>query len=139
MIHGRFDIQKAGHPESYYAERGITLDFRGPLEISGATMWGFGYKVYTQAHNPANWAEVTIRPVRVEHDAWIASEAILYNCTVGRGAVVGLGTVVASRDVPPYTMVEGNPARIVARLDWETKKWVYLDKPEELPRKGQKK
>lgn len=138
MIHGQFDLRRAGHTQDYYDIRGITLDFRGPLEISGSSMWGFNCVVYTQAHNPANWAEVALRPIEVGHKAWIASEVVLYNCEIGEGAVVGIGAVVASRDVPPYTMVEGNPARIIARFNHETGKWDYLDKPEELPRRGQK-
>jgi acetyltransferase-like isoleucine patch superfamily enzyme len=54
--------------------------------------------------------------VVVEDDAWIAAKAIvLKGVTIGRGAVVGAGAVV-TRDVAPFTVVAGNPARVVRIL-----------------------
>jgi len=56
------------------------------------------------------------KPVRIEDDAWIGAGAIvLRGVTIGRGAVVGAGAVV-TRDVPPYVVVVGNPARVVRSL-----------------------
>jgi acetyltransferase-like isoleucine patch superfamily enzyme len=74
---------------------------------------------------------VVLRPVIIDDYAWIASDVVLYNCHIGEGAVVSVGSVVRSRDVPPWTMVEGNPARIIAR--YEGGEWIYLDEPEPLP------
>ncbi len=52
-------------------------------------------------------------PVIIEDDTWIGCNAvILKGVRVGRGAIVGAGTIV-SKDVPPYTIVAGNPARII--------------------------
>jgi acetyltransferase-like isoleucine patch superfamily enzyme len=52
-------------------------------------------------------------PVRIEDDVWIGfNAAILKGVTVGQGAVVGAGSVV-TKDVAPYTVVAGNPARTV--------------------------
>ena len=48
-------------------------------------------------------------------DVWIASNAIILSgVTIGDGAVVGAGSVVVE-DVPPYTIVFGNPARAVRK------------------------
>ena len=56
-------------------------------------------------------------PVVIENDALIASQSIiLKGVTIGRAAVVGAGAVV-TRDVPPYTVVAGNPARVIRRLN----------------------
>lgn len=58
----------------------------------------------------ADWAVV---PTLVRHGASIGSNAtILAGITIGRGAMVGAGTVV-TRDVPDHAVVVGNPARIV--------------------------
>lgn len=55
--------------------------------------------------------------VVIEDDVWVGSRAIiLRGVRVGRGAVVGAGTVV-TRSVPPYAIVAGNPARII-RFRW---------------------
>ncbi len=43
--------------------------------------------------------------------------------TVGDGAVVGARSVVAA-DVPPYTVVAGNPARVIRRLEEEARERV---------------
>lgn len=54
-------------------------------------------------------------PVSVGDRAWIGFRAIvLPGITIGEGAVVGAGAVV-SRDVPPFVIVAGNPARQISR------------------------
>jgi acetyltransferase-like isoleucine patch superfamily enzyme len=53
------------------------------------------------------------RGVVIEDDVWIGTRAIiLHGVTIGRGAVVGAGSVV-TRSVPPYAIAAGNPARLV--------------------------
>jgi len=56
-------------------------------------------------------------PIVVEDDVWIGAKAsILRGVTIGRGAVVGVGAVV-HRDVAPFSVVGGVPARELKRLD----------------------
>jgi phosphonate metabolism protein (transferase hexapeptide repeat family) len=53
------------------------------------------------------------RPVTIGHDVWIGHGAvILPGVTVGTGAAVGANAVV-TRDVAPYTIVAGSPARVL--------------------------
>lgn len=57
--------------------------------------------------------KVTHRSIRIEDDVWVGfNAAILKGVTVGKGAIVGACAVV-THDVPPYTIVAGNPARKV--------------------------
>lgn len=52
-------------------------------------------------------------PVTIGNDVWIgASSVILPNVTIGDGAVIGAGAVV-TKDVPPYAIVGGCPAKII--------------------------
>jgi acetyltransferase-like isoleucine patch superfamily enzyme len=53
------------------------------------------------------------RPIIIEDDVWLGASAIvLGGVTVGRGSVVGAGTVV-THSLPPYSIARGVPARIV--------------------------
>ena len=55
-------------------------------------------------------------PVKLCRGAWIgAGSFILKGVTVGEGGIVGANSVV-TKDVPPYTVVAGNPAVVVKRL-----------------------
>jgi acetyltransferase-like isoleucine patch superfamily enzyme len=57
----------------------------------------------------------TYKPIVIGNHAWIGMRAtILSNVTIGEGAVVMSGAVV-TRDVPPYAVVGGVPARVVSQ------------------------
>jgi len=61
--------------------------------------------------------ELRPRPVVIEDDVWVGfGSTILKGVTVGRGAIIGCNTLVTT-DVEPFTLVAGNPMRVVRRLD----------------------
>lgn len=56
------------------------------------------------------------KAIRIEDDSWIgANVVILPGVTIGRGSTIGAGSIV-SRDVPPYSVAVGIPARVVKTL-----------------------
>jgi acetyltransferase-like isoleucine patch superfamily enzyme len=60
-----------------------------------------------------NWAVIPSKPIRICRGAWVGARSIiLKGVTIGEGAIVGAGSVV-TKSVEPYTIVGGNPARVV--------------------------
>lgn len=118
---------RCGLPVEYFVQRDCFLDCREPdaLIISPEANFGWEVKLVTQTHDTAlgMFGRVTGRKIVIEKHAWIASFAVLYNCTIGEGAIVALGSVVRSQNVPPWTMVAGNPAVPIKRLNPATGKW----------------
>ncbi len=66
-------------------------------------------------------ADVPARPITIERNVWIGFDAcVLPGVTIGEGAIVGARSVVAA-DVPPFTVVAGNPARFIRSLNGKQK------------------
>jgi acetyltransferase-like isoleucine patch superfamily enzyme len=117
-------------PESYFTGRDCWVDCRAPdmLHISRDCNIGWEARLVCQSHNPmpGKFGDVTARSIIIRPKAFIAGFATLYNCEIGEGSVVALGAVVRSRIVPPWVIVEGNPARIVSSFDHVLGKWVEV-------------
>lgn len=64
-----------------------------------------------------DWQNVKVSPVKIGNKAWIGfNSIILKGVSIGEGAIVAAGSVV-TKDVPPFTVVAGNPARIVRSMN----------------------
>ena len=87
------------------------LDGRGGLTIGDNVIIGAETMVWTAQHDiKSPDFDGQYRPVVIGDYAWVASRCvILPGVTIGRGAAVGIGSVVAS-DVPAGMVVAGNPA-----------------------------
>jgi acetyltransferase-like isoleucine patch superfamily enzyme len=58
--------------------------------------------------------ELESTPIRIGADVWMGGHTIvLHGVTIGRGAVIGAGSVV-TKDIPPYAVAVGTPARVIA-------------------------
>lgn len=90
------------------------LDGRSGLTIGDSVNFGSHVTIYTRQHavDSPDFAE-TGAEVVVGDFAWVSSHAIvLPGVKIGEGAVVAAGAVV-TKDVAPYTVVGGNPARYI--------------------------
>lgn len=78
---------------------------------------------YQDIHVPIRQQPVITESIVVEDDCWIgANSVITAGVTIGRHSVVAGGSVV-TRDVPPYSVVGGNPARVLKAYDATTRQW----------------
>lgn len=79
--------------------------------------------IYIDISLPIRAQGVDTKLVIIEDDAWIgANSVITAGISIGKHAVVAGGSVV-TKSVPPYTIVGGNPARIIKQYDKQTKEW----------------
>ncbi|WP_330913710.1 acyltransferase [Pseudomonas sp. GXZC] len=90
------------------------IQLHAPVRVGAHVAINEGVRILTGTHgldDPA-W-RLKVAPVVIGDYAWIATDAIILpGVTIGEGAVVGAGSVVG-RDVQPYTVVAGNPARFI--------------------------
>ena len=80
-------------------------------ELERAAMSGQRLPMFVDGDGPP------AKPIRIGKNVWIGFDSIvLPGVTIGDGAIVGARSVVVE-DVEPYTVVAGNPARLIRRLD----------------------
>ena len=94
----------------------IQIELHAEVTIGDRAVINDGVTILTASHltNDASWRRITAAVV-IEDYAWVAVGAtILPGVRIGRGAVIGAHTVV-SRDVAPYSIAVGNPARITSK------------------------
>ena len=90
---------------------------RGGITIEDDVLIAANVSLISNNHDMYQRQVLLCKPVTVRQGAWIGAGAtILPGVTVGRFAVIGAASVV-THDVPDYTVVVGNPAKIVRMLD----------------------
>jgi acetyltransferase-like isoleucine patch superfamily enzyme len=122
-VHWAKNARVAGLRIGHFSSFGHSAEFFGPVVIGDLTLLSTSVQIIGQDHGKDNvTTPMRIAPplfprqvTVIEADCWIGSRVtIMEGVRIGRGAVVGAGSIV-TRDVPPYCIALGSPARVVKR------------------------
>lgn len=108
------------------------LDGRASLRIGNNVNISHYSIIQTLTHDPQSQSfTCQEKPVTIGDYVWIGARAIICpGVTIGEGAVIAAGAVV-TKDVPPYAIVGGNPARYIKNrtkeLHYTTRYFPLLD------------
>ncbi len=101
----------------------------GPLSIGNDVMFaqnvvlsGLNHSFENVNISPSK-QPVTKAPIVIEDEVWIGANAtITAGVTIGKHSVVGSGSVV-TKDVPPFSVAVGNPARVIKKYNFKNFAW----------------
>jgi acetyltransferase-like isoleucine patch superfamily enzyme len=103
-----------------FVNQNCTFYDLGGLDIADDVMIGPNVSIITSGHalEPSQRRITTIgKPIVIEKNVWIAAGAIIIGgVTVGENSVVAAGSVV-TKDIPPSTLVGGNPAKVIRPIN----------------------
>lgn len=96
------------------------------VEIDDGVLTGRWVTITDNSHGRTDYETLTVRPikrdivskgpVRICRNVWICDKVtILPGVTIGEGAVIGANSVV-TKDIPPYSVACGNPAKVVKNV-----------------------
>ncbi len=78
---------------------------------------------YESIDAPIHEQGVSTKPIIVEDESWIGANVVVVpGVTIGKHSIVAAGSVVTKR-VPPYSVVGGNPARVLKEYNFVTQNW----------------
>lgn len=79
---------------------------------------------YEDIDLPISKQKVSTALITIEDECWIGANVVITaGVTLGRHSVIAAGSVV-TKNIPPYSIAVGNPARVIKRYDFEIRQWV---------------
>ncbi len=95
------------------------IQVRGKVIIGDDVIFGPNVSVFSENHMfdnpelPVNLQGVSRKGVKIESGVWIGTRAVILDgVTIGKNSIVAAGSIV-NKDVPPYSLVAGVPAKII--------------------------
>lgn len=119
---------------------GLSNSLTGPLQVGDDVMFAQNVALsglnhgYSDINIPIRQQECKTSAVVVGNNVWIGANAVVtLGVHIGENSIVAAGSVV-TKNVPAYTIVAGNPARILKQYNFETEDWerIVHAKKEEL-------
>jgi len=108
---------------------GLSNTIIGPVTIGNdirlaqnITLSGLNHN-YEDVSMPIHVQGVSTAPIVIEDETWIgANVVVVAGVTIGKHSIVAAGSIV-TKDIPPYSVAVGNPARVLKKYNLESKIW----------------
>jgi len=108
---------------------GLGCTVIGPVEIGNNVMLAQNIVISGLNHGyelvdiPPSEQKTVTKKIVVMDDVWIGANCVITaGVTIGKHAVIGAGSIV-TKDVPPFSVSVGNPAKVVKLYNFEINKW----------------
>lgn len=104
----------------------------GPITIGNNVI--FAQNIVASALNheyrdvtiPIHEQKILTAAIVVEDECWVAANAVITSgVTIGKHSVIAAGAVV-TKNIPPYSVAVGNPAKVIKKYDFEKQEWVRV-------------
>ncbi len=81
---------------------------------------------YRNINLPIHEQKILTAPIIIEDDCWIAANAVITSgVTIGKHSVIAAGAVV-TKNIPPYSVAVGNPAKVIKQYSFEMNDWIRV-------------
>ncbi|TDQ12013.1 acyltransferase [Pedobacter metabolipauper] len=93
------------------------------ITAQNVVMSGLNHE-YQDISIPISQQKVTTKPIKIDDECWIGANVVITaGVNIGKHSVIGAGSVV-TKDIPPYSVALGNPAKIIKTYDPVSNSWV---------------
>ncbi|MBL7137192.1 MAG: acyltransferase [Bacteroidales bacterium] len=127
-----FSTINNGVGDIYIGDRtriGLGCTLIGPVKIGNdirlaqnIVMSGLNHN-YEDVTIPISDQGVSTAPIVIEDETWLGSNCVvLPGVTIGKHCVIAAGSIV-TKDIPPFSVAAGNPARVLKQYNEKTKIW----------------
>jgi acetyltransferase-like isoleucine patch superfamily enzyme len=101
------------------------------IDIGPYCMFGNNCSIMCSDHKfddplmPYAMSGITLdKDIKIGANCWLGiNVSIIGKVNIGHGCIIGANTVV-TKDIPPFSIVVGNPFRVIKRFDFDNKRWV---------------
>ena len=104
----------------------------GPIQIGNNVIFAqnivssglnHGYK---DINTPISKQPTSTSKITVEDDCWIGANVVITaGVTIGKHCVIAAGAIV-TKNIPPFSIAAGNPAKVIKQYNFETKEWAKI-------------
>ncbi|MFC6098061.1 acetyltransferase [Flavobacterium qiangtangense] len=142
----RLDVFNHNNLEGHLLTIGKNVEINDDVHIAAVEKINIGdnvliaSKVYIADHNHGNYKgqfqdsplstphsrKIYTDPILIEKNVWLGEfVCVLQGVTIGEGSIIGAMSVV-TKDIPPYSIAVGSPAKVIKTYDFNTHKWVKI-------------